>query len=224
MLYVLEHWDKCEDKTLKIEDFYGSKCNLGIDLASKIDLTSLFYIFKKEGIYYLFDKSFIPEERLKEVRSALYDECVAKGYLIATKGDAINHAFIKENVIDDSRKYKIATAMYDPWNATEFSQDLTAQRINMMEFRMVTANLTEPTKTLDALMREGKLRHNGSPLLRWCLSNVVCKEDPAGNVFPKKSHERLKIDPIVACLMALAGWTHCEEEESVYENSGIRFL
>lgn len=94
----------------------------------------------------------------------------------------------------------------------------------MKEFRMTTANLSEATKTLDALIRQGKIRHNGSPLTRWCLGNVVAKEDPAGNVFPKKSSDKLKIDPIVALIMALAAWMNEEETESVYENRGVIFL
>ncbi|MNG37487.1 Phage Terminase [compost metagenome] len=70
-------------------------------------------------------------------------------------------------------------------------------------------------------MRQGKVRHNGSPLLRWCLGNVVAKEDHNGNVFPRKSHEKLKIDPIVAILMAMAGWIQDEQVDSVYESRGI---
>jgi phage terminase large subunit-like protein len=79
-------------------------------------------------------------------------------------------------------------------------------------------------KKFDALMRAGKIRHNGSPLFRWCLGNVVAKEDHNGNVFPRKSHSKLKIDPVVAALMSLAGWLQTEEVESVYETRGIRTL
>jgi phage terminase large subunit-like protein len=222
--YNTHSWKKCADPTLKLDDFTGEKCYVGIDLASKIDLTSIAYIFKREDKYYIFDRSFIPEETVREVRNDLYDESIAKGYLTATKGNAINHKTIKQQVIEDSKQFKIINAMYDPWNATEFSQDLSEQRIEMLEFRMNTSNLSEPTKTLDALIREGRIVHNGSPLLTWCIGNVVCKEDPAGNVFPKKSHDKLKIDPVVAIIMALAGWTHQEEDESVYENRGIRYI
>ena len=218
------YWKKCAEPQLKLDDFIGEKCYVGIDLASKIDLTSIIYIFKREGIYYIFDRTFIPEQTVKEVRSDIYDESIAKGFLIKTTGNAINHRKIKEVIVEDSKKFKFIEAMYDPWNATEFSQDLTDEKIEMCEFRMNTSNLSEPTKTLDALIREGKIRHNGSPLLAWSIGNVVCKEDAAGNIFPRKSHEKLKIDPIVAMIMALAGWTHSEENESLYETSGIRFI
>jgi phage terminase large subunit-like protein len=220
--YSLDHWDKCADPTLKLEDFKGQKCFAAIDLASKIDITSLAYIFKKDEIYYLFDQSFIPEDRVKEVRSPLYDNCIASGHLIATPGEAIHYGRLRESFVAVSKTHKIMEAMYDPWNATSFAQDCKDDKIEMVEFRMNTSNLSEPTKNLDALIRQGKFRHNGSPLLRWCLGNVVCKEDNAGNVFPKKSNEKLKIDPIVATIMALARWMNEKEPESVYEKRGIR--
>jgi phage terminase large subunit-like protein len=101
---------------------------------------------------------------------------------------------------------------------------MAADRIEMVEFRMSTGNLSEPMKKLDALIREGKIVHNGSPLVRWCLGNVVAKHDANDNVFPRKEHVDNKIDPIVAIIMALAGWVNEEEKGSVYETRSIRFL
>lgn len=220
--YDQNKWDDLVIPDLKIEDFYGSKCFVGIDLASKVDLTSIVYVFKKEDKYYLFDRSYIPEESIN--RNPLYENCVGEGFLISTPGEAIHLPNIQEDFLTLSKKIRIAEAYYDPWNATEFGQRMQQENIQMVEFRMNTASLSEPTKTLDALVRQKRIFHNGSPLLRWCLGNVVCKEDAGGNVFPRKTHEKLKIDPIISLVMALAGWIREEENESVYETRGIRIL
>jgi phage terminase large subunit-like protein len=217
-------WDRCADPSLKIEDFYGKKCYAGIDLASKIDLTSFAYVFREEGIYYIFDKTFIPEKTVDESRNTMYDNCIGLGHLIKTPGEAIHYPKLQEDFLEMNKKVKVISALYDPWNAISFAQDLENERVDMVEFRMNTANLSEPTKNLDALIRQGKVRHNGSPLLRWCLSNVVCKEDAAGNIFPKKNNERLKIDPIIATIMCIAQWMNVKEEDSVYETRGVVFL
>lgn len=222
--FDLAKWDLCADPLLNIEDFVGDKCVVGIDLASKVDLTSLGFVFKRGDIFYIFDKSYLPEDTIKSVNNALYENCIAGGYLIATKGEAIHYPNIAKDMVEASKKFKIVEALYDPWNATSFAQDLGKERINLVEFRFNTANLSEPTKNLDALIRQGKIRHNGSPLLRFCLGNVVCKEDAAGNVFPRKTHERLKIDPIIAIIMALASHLQKDQVESVYEARGIRYL
>jgi phage terminase large subunit-like protein len=150
----------------------------------------------------------------------LYDDCVAKGFLIPTKGAAINYDFICEDMEQLSKKYKIVECGYDAWNATEMAQKLS-DKIEMVKVQMNVANFSEPMKKLDSLMREGKIKHNGSPLLRWCLGNVVAKEDHNGNVYPRKPHPKLKIDPIVAILMALALHLQDDTIESVYERRGV---
>jgi phage terminase large subunit-like protein len=222
--FDLSAWDRCEDSTIKIEDFIGQKAMVGIDLASKVDLTSFAYTFKKDDKFYIFDKSYVPEKTVEELRNALYDTCIDGGYLIKTPGEAIHYPSLREDFVSFSKKFKIINALYDPWNATSFAQECQDERINMVEFRMNTANLSEATKLFDALIRQGKIVHNGSPLLRWCLGNVVAKEDAAGNVFPRKSNEKLKIDPIICIIMAIASWTQEDNAPSVYEKRGIRSL
>lgn len=223
VFFNLEHWDKCADPSLKIEDFVKTPARVAIDLASKIDLTSKAIMFRKNGIYYLFVDNFIPEERAKEVKSTIYDEAIASGDLIATPGAAINNDLIRERLEQDAKKFRVLEGFYDPWNATEMAQKLS-NKIEMVEFRQNTANLSEPTKTLDALMREGKLRHNGNKILRWAIGNVVVKVDSNDNVFPRKTHQKFKIDPAIASIMVLAGWLQDEKKDSVYESRGLRVL
>lgn len=222
--YDVVKWDECADPTLKFEDFYGRYCYAAIDLASKVDLTSFGFLFKKDGHYYFFDKSHIPQKTVDDKRNAFYDNCIGQGYLHTTVGEAINYPKLEEEFLETTRNIKIHAAHYDPWNATQFAQNLEKKYINMVEFRMTMANFSEAMKTLDALIREKKIHHNGSPLLRFCLGNVVAKRDAAENVYPTKNNESLKIDPIVCLLMCLAGWIQEKEEESAYENHGVRYL
>jgi phage terminase large subunit-like protein len=217
-------WDKCYDPDLKLENFRGRTCRTGLDLASHIDITSHAILFRDpDGTYSIFDKSYLPEETVRIEKNMLYDDCIAKGFLIATKGAAINYDFIRAECEALAKDYKILECGYDAWNATETAQKLS-NKIEMVKVAMNVANLSEPMKKLDALMRAGKIRHNGSPLLRWCLGNVVAKEDHNGNVFPRKSHSKLKIDPIIAILLALALWLQDDGVASVYEERGLRTL
>jgi phage terminase large subunit-like protein len=222
--FDMSKWNYCYDPNIKLEDFKGQRCVVGVDLASKIDITSFGYIFKKDDIYYLFDRSYIPEATVREVRNTLYDDCIARGHLIQTKGEAINYDELKRQIIADSKYFDIIEVPYDPWSATHFAQELCNERIEMTEFRFNTANLSEPTKNMNALLKQKRIRHNGSPLLKWAFSNIVCKIDAADNIFPKKTHDRLKIDPAIALIMALAVWMQQENKVSVYNERGIRFL
>jgi len=219
--YDTKKWDDCFDPELRETFFNNEKVFIGIDLASKVDLTSYVKVMRKDGIYYIWQKAFLPEETINEERNVLYDECIATGELIKTPGEAINYNHIQDELIKESKNLNILGANFDPWNCSQLAQNLMKERINMVEFRMNVANLTEPMKTLDALMRQKKIRHNGGKLLRWCISNVVAKEDHNGNVYPRKSSEKLKIDIAVALLMALASWIQEKEQVSIYETRGI---
>jgi len=222
--FSVDKYIKCK-QDVKIEDYKGEKCWLAIDLASKIDLTSIAYIFKKDKKYIKFVKNFIPEARLRDSKNKdAYAKYVAQGELIATKGEAINYPELQELVLADALLYSIQGINYDPWNASEFAQRLSMQNLDMVEFRMSTGNLSEPMKRLDAIIRTSDLIHGGSDLMAWSFGNVVAKYDANDNVFPRKEDENLKIDPVVASIMALAGWMQDEEKESVYESRGIVIL
>lgn len=226
--FDLPKWEACADTSLNLETFKGERYFEGLDLASKVDLTGRAKIFRKkvEGQmhYYLFINAYLPEETLNNNPNTLYDECVASKHLTATKGEAIHYPQIQAEILADTKLFRNNAVHYDPWNATQLAQLLIKDRVNMVEFRMNTANLSEPLKLMDALIREKRFHHEGNPLMKWCVGNVVCKEDAAGNVYPRKTHEKLKIDLVVAATMALAGWIQEEENESVYETRGIRVL
>ena len=72
----------------------------------------------------------------------------------------------------------------------------------MPEFRATTRNSSPAILELDAAMRSGRLRHDGGPVLEWCLGNVVGEADRRGNLFPAKVRDG-KIDAAVALLMAI---------------------
>jgi len=222
--FNVDKWDLCVDKNLSLSDFKGEKCWVGIDLASKIDLTSFAYIFKRNNKYYFFTENFIPEQTILESKNDLYPKWVNSGAVIKTKGEAINYPYLEEVLFHRSREFKFQGVHYDPWNATELAQIMSGKRVEMIEFRMTTANLSEPMKKIDALIREGRFIHRDNGCERWCLGNVVAKQDANDNVFPRKDNDKLKIDPIVAGIMAMAGWVQDEENESVYEKRGILII
>ena len=124
-----------------------------------------------------------------------------------------------------SKIFKIEECFYDSWQANQFALNMQKNGLNMTEMRMNTSNLSEPTKLLEASSRSKELRHFGTEIMSWMIGNVVCREDAARNVFPRKEHERNKIDGPITLIMALAGWINEEETPgSVYESRGLRIL
>jgi phage terminase large subunit-like protein len=83
------------------------------------------------------------------------------------------------------------------------SQRLRIDSVPMFEFRATTQNFSPAIIELDAAMRAGRLRHDGNPILEWCLGNVVGRADRRGNLFPTKQRPDQKIDAAVALIMAI---------------------
>lgn len=71
------------------------------------------------------------------------------------------------------------------------------------EYKMSVGTMSEATKTLDALMREGRIHHPGNAVLNWMIGNVVGHFDAKDNVYPRKELPGNKIDGAVALIMAL---------------------
>ena len=58
-------------------------------------------------------------------------------------------------------------------------------------------------KSLEALVQDKRVNHDGNPVLRWMMGNVVAKLDAKDNIFPRKERYENKIDGVVALIMAL---------------------
>ncbi|MBN9376476.1 MAG: NERD domain-containing protein [Cellulomonas sp.] len=53
------------------------------------------------------------------------------------------------------------------------------------------------------LVLQGKLTHDGNPMMTWMVSNVVCHRDAKDNIYPRKERHENKIDGPVAGIMAI---------------------
>lgn len=205
--FDMRAWDQCGDPKLKIEDFAGQECMVAVDLASKIDIASKVRVFTKEIEaklhYYLFVTCYLPEARVNDGSNAQYSGWEIEGWLKTTPGDVLDFAAVKDDLMRDSKDFKLREVSYDPWQATQMAQELTAEGLTMVEVRPSVQNFSAPMKEFDALMREGRIHHDMNPVMRWMVSNTVAHTDAKDNVYPRKEKPENKIDGVVATLMAL---------------------
>jgi phage terminase large subunit-like protein len=73
----------------------------------------------------------------------------------------------------------------------------------VIRFGQGFASMSPAVKETERLILSRRLAHDGSPVMRWCLSNVATEQDAAGNVKPSKARSREKIDGAVALAMAV---------------------
>jgi phage terminase large subunit-like protein len=103
----------------------------------------------------------------------------------------------------DSGNHQINEVCYDKFSAHQFSTRMMEEGFPMVEVGATVGNFSEPTKKLEALIAEGKIHHNGDPVLGWEISNVVGHYDRKENVYPVKERPENKIDGAIALIMAL---------------------
>ena len=72
--------------------------------------------------------------------------------------------------------------------------------------------MSAPSKELEKVVRDRKLRHGGNPVLRWMASNVTLMYGSNEQIKPDRARSGDKIDGIVALVMALDGWMREPQE------------
>jgi phage terminase large subunit-like protein len=205
------------------DELEGRECYAGLDLASTQDVTGLVLMFKDAaGAYDLLPFFWIPEEsiatRTKRDR-VLYDVWARDGFIFSTEGNVCDYDQIREFIRDLADRYKIQQIAYDRWNASQLVTQLQEDGATMVPVGMGFQSLSAPTKEFEKLILSRKIRHGGNPVLRWMMTNVSIKTDPAGNQKPDRSKSTEKIDGVIATLLALSRSIVTQEPTgSVYDN------
>lgn len=202
----LTNLQRCGDAG-RIEDFAGEQCWVGLDLASKSDIASAAWIFRRqvEGLahYYCFTRNFLPAAAVQKPENAHYQTWVIQGHLVQTPGNMINLKQIEEEVVDSAQRVVVAEIPMDAWGSREIAPSLQDAGFTVIDVPMTTRNLSEPMKTIAALVDAGRFHHDGNLASIWMFSNVEVFEDRNENIFPRKASAEKKIDAAVATILAM---------------------
>ena len=215
-----------------IEYLKGRMCYGGLDLSSKIDLTSFYLLFppiNEDKQWRLLGWNWVPklniDDRVKK-DNVPYNVWVHEQMLDTTEGNVIDQDVIRAKLNEIKNQFTILELGYDSWNATQLALNLQKDGFKIAETRQGYKTFSEPMKELMGLVLSKKLEHYGDPVLTWTMSNVQAIKDPAGNLKPDKDKSSEKIDSSVAALMALACAIRNTGSlvESPYNKRGITFI
>jgi phage terminase large subunit-like protein len=202
--FDIQAWEKCVDKTIKLEDFKGKDCWIGIDLATRSDMAALALVFRKNKKFYIFPKYYLPEAAIIDGRNSQYRGWEIERRIQTTPGNVLDLTIIENEIIELTKQFNVKSINLDPHEARMLVTSLqTKIRTEIIEIPQTAMNLSDPTKELDAMSRSGDIVFN-CPILLWMASNVVCRIDTNDNVKPNKERPQDKIDGIIATVCALA--------------------
>lgn len=225
----MEKWDACNFAVNKYT-LEGRRCYGGLDLSSTTDLTAFVLVFPPESEYEKYNilpYFWLPEDQmdLRVKRDhVLYDLWARQGFINTTEGNVVHYGAIQKFIENLGNIYNIQQIAYDPWNATQLTQNLENEGFTtMVAFPQTMKNLTTPTKELYKLVFDQKIAHGGHPVLRWNVDNIYIKQDENENIRPDKAKSTEKIDGAVAMIMALDRALRCSNMQtgSVYDKRGL---
>jgi phage terminase large subunit-like protein len=158
---------------------WGSTC------PKRSDLTAAVLAFRQpDDTVEILLRCYLPEATIKEQERKgrkHYAQWVREGWIIATPGEVIDQAFIRRDLNELSKKYRICEVAYDPHDATQFATELGEQDgFTMVEHRQGFLSMSEPSKAFAVRTTGRKFRHGGNPVLAWAVGNAVIKTDAAG--------------------------------------------
>ena len=232
-LFDVERWAKLANPSLLREDFEGEPLYVAFDLATKNDLAArvdLFVRLDEDGRprFSVFAGHYTNRAAVDLGKNSQMPAWELQGFLRVNDGDATSQAQIEEDLISDAAKFEIREVNIDNFQSAGFAQRLQSRGLTVVEVPQQVRHLSAPTKYLDDLIREGRIEHDGDPVLAWQIGNVVGHFDAKDNVYPRKERRESKIDAAVALIMNLARrMTEVEDSgelsAQIIEN-GVTFL
>ena len=179
-------------------------CYGGLDLASTGDFCAFSLYFPEYSAIRTW--YFLPSEaayRRKDAAGASIRQWIADGQIIATDGNVTDYSYIKAKIIELAQQYDIKDIAFDRFNASQLVIDLQNEGLQMFPFGQGFISMSSPTKELERLVKDGQLKHDGNPVTRWMMGNILLKSDPAGNIKIDKAKSGDKVDGPVSIVMAL---------------------
>lgn len=189
-------------------DLVGAECYVGVDLASKNDLTAAAFWFPKFNVVlYLFT---VPESKIQESQGrgdvVDYRLWVEQGYLTVCPGRVLDEEWWLQQLFNAMAPYKVKCIAYDPWGMWDLKNRFGKYEEVLMEYRQDIRYMSVPTKDLESRVLKHGINFCGNPVIRWMFRNVVIYKDPNANIKLDKARSRNKIDGVVATVDAIGGW------------------
>lgn len=217
-------WDHCAGsvgwKDLD-EKLRGKRCFGGLDLSAVQDLSALMWWFPVQAgldVPVLLSRFFKPQALIKEHsrRDKLpYERWVEEGAIIATPGNVVDYAFIKQKIFDDGERFIIAHGgeidlpadegglAIDRWNATQLAVELKQENLPVVLYGQGYFSMNPPAKELERLVLCNGFHHGGHPVLRQHAQAVAVETNPVGDIKPVKPKSTVRIDGIIGACMAI---------------------
>lgn len=232
----LGQWTSSETKWMKtelwtslktnisIDDYKFEPCWLGCDRSSTEDISSLCVLFEDGQhivpFWYLWisEASAKASEKQFNIPYSLWEK---DGHIDIVDGNNVGPYGVRNRITTLHDKHSIVIMGYDEWNTRDLAIELQDQLDIETIVEKQGYGLSVGIKKIKELIKDGKVAHNGNPVVTWTLDNVLAKEDDELRVKFVKPKDHKKIDPWVSFAMAVRNWMEVRPSKSVYSDRGV---
>lgn len=202
----------------------GERIYLALDLSGKVDLTALAWVSAeygedRVGAWFWKPKDYIHDHTRRD--NFDYVTCASErggGWLEAIPGKIVDYEHVAKRIAEICGRYNVVGIAYDRWRMDlllkefkrigldsfiEGDEDERPGAIRLVRWGQGYREMTPAVEALESSVVTRKLKHNGNPVLGFCLANAIVTMDPSGNRKLDKSATRFRIDGAVALAMAL---------------------
>jgi phage terminase large subunit-like protein len=221
----LNQWSALGDDQLREADFVNKPSFGGLDLASRLDLAGYakLYASKPDGSskihWTVFAHEYINSRaaenaaqrlaqaaanRSRETGNAMYQQWADAGWLTVTDGNTTDYDVIERDLLESHAQSAFNELAFDNYYASQLTSHLSDAGVSVVDVPFKANPISEAMRWLESLIADGRLHHDGNPVLSWCMGNVMVKPDGANMIFPRKNSAEDKIDAAVALILAAA--------------------
>lgn len=195
-------WKARGNTALRLEDFAGKPCWIGMDLAEKSDIAALCLVFFHGRKLTLFFRFYLNENEAHKEENRHYLSWEKSGHLVVTDGNATDFDIIADDLRKYRKEFDVREIDYDPKFAAYFAVKLIEEGMPMVEITQTSTHFTLPIIEIENGVLTGDVEHDGNPMMDWMMSNVVMRISKfSGLKHPTKDKPEQKIDGPVAMLI-----------------------
>ena len=172
---------KCFGDPLRIEDFRGSYCVVGVDLSQTTDLSSCCVLIRKGGEDYVFSQFFLPGNKIDEAISRdgiPYRQYVDRGLLTLSGENFVDFRDCFRWILDLYEKYELYPQYIglDRYCAQYLQQDLKTYGF-LTDTIGQGFNLSPVLREMEGHMKDGTIHCGDNDLLKIHFLDAALKTD-----------------------------------------------
>ncbi len=216
-----ELWAEAKGTRPDPKDFDRVYIHGGLDLGRADDFASAgtceaFHKDDELPVYFVRSRSFT----CKDSPMAGSEPCRAwiRNELIdCHDGNSVDFNEVQRHILDEAEDQNPATWAYDETFAKQMAQSLFNEHgLQIFKFTQAPTFYNEPVREFLKALADGRIIHEGDPVLTWQALNLTIKRNVRDQWMPDKSNPKLKIDAMVALLMAFSECLFAEKQRASF--------